>query len=340
MNSDENKKTVFIVGAGASVPYGYPTATELRNDILKLKDGIRRDYIEALYSLYAHEYRIMSQQHFERDFATFVTDFAEAGSSTIDKFLIEQTKYYQTLGKYVIAHAILSRENHSSLFSNAQNWCHYIWNYITNQNGNDPCALNPKFGFITFNYDMSLEILFQKFYRKLYASKIKTNDVKEFLDKLPIVHVHGCLMRKSYDLPVGKYCEMIGLNETTRAFDISDASCGIRLIDNRMSEDVAEKAYQMIDGAENVVFLGFGFDLTNVEKINFTKRYSGAGAMADVLTGKTPQKLFLSKNLYATCKGLDELKKTEIKEVPGLERLEFLSEDIVTLLAGKRKELF
>jgi len=32
-----NENTVLIIGAGASAPYGFPTGSELRSEILKLR---------------------------------------------------------------------------------------------------------------------------------------------------------------------------------------------------------------------------------------------------------------------------------------------------------------
>jgi len=37
------KSTILILGAGASKPYGYPTAGELRNDIIKEYPGVIRE---------------------------------------------------------------------------------------------------------------------------------------------------------------------------------------------------------------------------------------------------------------------------------------------------------
>lgn len=101
--------TVLVLGAGASWPYGLPTASELKEYILRylneynLKDGTHR----AVDALIRFGYVPLELEKFREDF--FISQQA-----SIDAFLENQPDYLE-LGVRVIAAFLIPREKLESL---------------------------------------------------------------------------------------------------------------------------------------------------------------------------------------------------------------------------------
>jgi len=100
---DLNRKTVFVLGAGASKPYGFPLGIEL-------KDTMIANLSNAVFQV------VLKKHNFDQ---SLIDDFVEAlprtYHSTIDIFL-EKKRKYREIGAYVIAHSLLPLENSNLLF--------------------------------------------------------------------------------------------------------------------------------------------------------------------------------------------------------------------------------
>lgn len=139
--------------------------------------------------------------------------------------------------------------------------------------------------FITFNYDRSVEaylsMALQARYHKSEA------DVADMLSTIPIVHVHGHLGI----LPWQKYaaernkvhygldnCPLVKTNDPVREYDstvnpamIREAAKGIKIIFEDMDE-TPEFCYarKLIQRAEIIYFLGFGYNRTNMRRLGIS----------------------------------------------------------------------
>ena len=99
------KPTVFILGAGASAPYGYPSGQKLVDDIKE--SLIKKSLLYRMCLLF--------------DFSeTYIRDFAEALhnslDSSIDAFL-ERRPVFIDLGKIIITFILVQYEITSHLLS-------------------------------------------------------------------------------------------------------------------------------------------------------------------------------------------------------------------------------
>jgi hypothetical protein len=202
-----NKKTVFVVGAGASLPYGYPLGDDLVEMIIKkcqyfiknIGAGERLPQYKQLLDL------IILHEPF-----------------SIDSFLAHHCNHeLQQLGKELIVECILECENLKQLEKGKQvkkfkpnnfyndedfisaNWYRFLTNalMINRESLEDENEELP-FRIITFNYDVSLEYYLISRLQKAPLLKNKPVIFKKL--KESIIHVYGSVRDtdKLWDNPI------------------------------------------------------------------------------------------------------------------------------------------
>ncbi len=102
------KKTVFVLGAGASAPYGFPLGSDLYELVWKaLLQNFpprRNEFADSV-----REAGDFTQVEAE----SFANHLHKAGRESIDEFLRHQPQY-KTIGKIAIARAVVSRRSSAS----------------------------------------------------------------------------------------------------------------------------------------------------------------------------------------------------------------------------------
>ena len=159
-------KTVFILGAGASLPYHYPTAIQLRNDIINKYEEVITDSFRAFGNNGEH------MEDFKEAIIPLIRKFDESNTRSIDLFLTRtEDKSFVSMGTKLIWLYINWYERHSPQNLRAENqdedWYFDFFNELT-ENFISKTSLsklsNDYITFITFNYDRSLEnFLFKSF---------------------------------------------------------------------------------------------------------------------------------------------------------------------------------
>lgn len=234
-----NEKTVFILGAGASKPYGLPLGTELKQTIIvNISINACR---ESLQGAGFHP--------------SLINDFHEAlprtSHPTIDIFL-EKKKKFRELGAYLIAYSLFPLEDPDRLFPK-KNWYGYLYEAI-NFESEEPKAEN--IVFVTLNYDRSLEhFLSRNIHYDCADDFIQFAESK--VNSLEIIHAHGSL---------GKYPEIPYEIKNREHELIQSAAEKIRIASDKL-EDSSDfhAAQQAIKRAINIVFVGFGYDPTTLK---------------------------------------------------------------------------
>jgi hypothetical protein len=194
-----SKKTVFILGAGAHIPYGFPSGKELmRNVVDQLMLGIR----DADLSLRTLPQRgdvninIVQQKNIEK----FIESLNQAGQASIDAFINanQHMTGFDVIGKAGIAQAILDSEAKFLIAKGANkdnqfDWFEYLFEKMSDGVSKANHFLRDNnVSFITFNYDRLLE---HKFFNALKHSFNPENDrtVLDMVKAIPIYHVYGSL---------------------------------------------------------------------------------------------------------------------------------------------------
>lgn len=256
------QETVLILGAGASMPYHFPSGKGLINEII---DSQHKGY-DSLINSHLHLLRI-SVQKFRRS-------LYEAKPNSIDTFL-EKNPTLIDAGKIAIASVLLPQEIGDFLvgFNMQDDWYEYLHNLLSGQ-----CSFNDfgkNLSVITFNYDRSFEQSLYNHLTNLYlTTKTKEECVKQ-LRTIPIIHVYGKLGDlpwetddKSLSIPYGG--NLAGEEVDIRYKRIEWAARSIDILPEgcNMDDEKQKEIDKLITNAEKIFFLGFGFHSENLRKIN------------------------------------------------------------------------
>lgn len=246
------RKKALVLGAGASLAYGFPLGGTLREKILTMSEtgakhaGIIRQ---------AREYDDLVL------FQNFRKAFERSQLYSIDAFLGRRREYSE-IGKLCIASILLQCEKERLLFTEGtdkDHWYQYLFNQFATRDWDEL-----DFGdisIVTFNYDRSLEHFLYVALQNTYAKN--GNEAREKLKSLRIVHVYGCV---SDELPGSRnYIEYGGPIDMGK---VHDAARGLVVIPEGRSDGGSLKtARAWLAEADVIGFLGFGFDPTNVERL-------------------------------------------------------------------------
>jgi hypothetical protein len=257
------KPTVLVLGAGASKPYGFPTAPELIDRVLKsIEDDARtRARLQKAAGGYGDEEI--------KEFADKLKKFKEQDpSASIEDFLASQDNYFR-LGRSVIAQAILECEHDNALSCGGPGaWYHLLVARLwSGQPSVDQLELN-QLKIITFNFDRSLERAIDRHLIGTFGE----SESEGLWQKIPILHVHGQLGRYSRHSDESCECRRLYRPETS-AIEVERWSFALRLATDKdfrlQHERRKEQARQWLCSAERVCFLGFGYGEENLKTLGF-----------------------------------------------------------------------
>lgn len=249
------KPTVLVLGAGASKPYIYPTGQELKTQIIKDLSGGNHTKIKQMLRL---------TDPLEGGLLKiFLEDFRTSPRSSIDAFLESRPEYMNT-GKLAIAQALIDFENPENLISNV-NWYHYLFDHMGNKfedfNKN-------KLSIITFNYDRSLE---QFLFNSLISTYGKSErEVAEALKGLKILHMYGQIGTLPWQKTGVQYSRKYH-HEQISDSDLQSSAWGIRIIHEQNQVDLFDEAFLLLNEAEYVYFLGFGYHQMNLDRLRIAE---------------------------------------------------------------------
>jgi len=276
-----DKKTVFVLGAGASCPYGYPSGKHLREYIC-LPTNIPSAKAEAL------DEAIGSKS----GFGDFRKKFEKSSTKSIDLFMARNPKL-APVGKCIIAFEIFNAE-HRSLFREQAEWVQemrrsqmsestreqylakkdfqggiwyeYLFDRLTAglaRNDDLPDFSEGKVAFITFNYDRSLEyFLYESFHNSF--TEIPESQIVQSLKGLRILHIYGQIAPLKWQ----DSAQGVDYRPPINASLLSNASSYIRTIYEEQQNPELTEAHELLKTAERIFFLGFGYAPENMDVLN------------------------------------------------------------------------
>lgn len=277
-------RVVLVLGAGASAHLGFPLGADLCSRIIS---NTRNPQFGPYKEL-------LSMGFLDGDIMTFHESFEKSSPRSIDEFLSDRPEFTE-IGRAAIAQILIGCEDEKRLRERDGNWYRLLRDRIRAE------VLDNQFSpvIVTFNYDLSLDKFLYDFLSSTFPRYAKLKTLEE---AIRIFHVHGRLGHLDYE---DSQCRSYG--KSISLIDLQKASQGIRVVselDNDFGRDMvfAQKA---IDDAERVIFLGFGYDDLNLERLRISSWKIGKffGTALDLdrerhekLLQKTQKKITLAKN--------------------------------------------
>ncbi|MBI1332683.1 MAG: hypothetical protein GC165_07365 [Armatimonadetes bacterium] len=251
-------KTVLVLGAGASIPYGFPSGKSLVEHILELDPytyinrGVDTD-TKGLQNLQSR--------------------LRKSGSDSIDLF-IEKNPTFAEIAKIAIVVAITRCEEESvrRFESGESNWYQYLWSRMTEGAASHPDVLENDLAVITFNYDTSLENFLYSRYLHAYES-CKPTDANLLLDQIPVLHVFGTT--GGHPIAGGRlFGEGPYVGQSRDIFATSESLLTISEA-KRVDSGHLSRIQEKLNSAERLVILGFGYHRENLDLLGLTGSVHG-----------------------------------------------------------------
>ncbi|MFC1888548.1 hypothetical protein ACFL4G_02205 [Thermodesulfobacteriota bacterium] len=255
-----DEETAFILGAGASAPYNYPTGERLKNFICKEFPSKIKGYSNK-----RDRQKEIEASHAKR----MAKDLKQSGDPSIDSFL-DSSPHYNEIGKFAILCAIYHYEQHTQYpwdlidDSKKKDWFTYLWENmkrdLKGSHGYERLCEN-KVSFITFNYDRSLEYFFYTSITRKYNGTNFTNKmISETIP--PIKHIYGKIADLPWESEKGKEFTF-----PTDRYPDRQLVNNIKLINERTVKDTND-INKIITKAKRIFFLGFGYLEENMKILN------------------------------------------------------------------------
>ena len=264
--------TVLVLGAGASISYGFPSG-------LQLKAKICREISNRQGSIIFNDLKQFKDENHVQD---FYKNLLMSSEMSIDAFL-EHNKKYSEIGRRSIANILLRKEMHAELYENWINkWLdptnkdkHWYQLLFSKLNAPLDKFEHNKLKIITFNYDRSLEYFLLESMKAKYSEQ-ENDIIRKKLNAIPLRHIYGQLGKlPEYDSE-GPYVPYdlfrnSKIDENTQLKYLSEASNQIVTI-HESSENIGVNkniitARNFLLQAARIYFLGFGYDETNMNRL-------------------------------------------------------------------------
>lgn len=252
----DESRTVLVLGAGASTYLGFPLGPQLCFKIIENTSDPGRKPFNELLAMGFSQQKIQS----------FHERLDKSYTRSIDEFLSDRPEHID-IGRAAIAQVLIRYENGKVLRTRHNNWYGLLRNRIKEditRNRFSPVI-------VTFNYDLSLDKFLFDFLTNTFERYDKINTLE---GSVRLLHVHGRLGYLDYEV---KHTSRRPYGRHVSPHEILAASQGIRVpgqLENDYGRDM-EVAQEAIKQAECVIFLGFGYDSTNLFRLRIDAWESG-----------------------------------------------------------------
>ncbi len=252
-------RTVFVLGAGASAPFGFPSGRALLLQIAEsLDDPVDSDLKKQLLSL-----------GFLRSLiGEFQQQLLASMQPSVDAFL-EARPEFMEVGKSAIAASLIPCERPNVVLrrrKDAPSWYEYLFNQMrVAKLSQEP----PPIAFVTFNYDRSLEFFLFTAIRSSLG--LPNDDVVPLMATIPVIHVYGDLGPLDLLSPSGR-----SYSPELSPPAIRSCAASIRLLPELQVDSPAlEAARVLIAHVDKLIFIGFGYHPTNVDRLRVNDIFRG-----------------------------------------------------------------
>lgn len=283
------QNAVFVLGAGASRPYGFPSGEELRKQII---DHYVEDCKEYLTAQRASGVLIPLEEERAKE---FVDTFRKSTIMSIDLFLARNPEY-SAQGKRAIILRILAAERESHFREDVKNreqdWYKWLWKRLTDElvRKEDYSRFNENdVSLITFNYDRSLEyFLYDSFVNSF--SGIPNEKIIEQLNQIKICHIFGQVAPLKWQgqdwIEYGANLDQV-VCSICHNIIVPSVCENIKIVYEKNENPKLKEAQELITKAHRVFFLGFGYAKENLEALGIPGVLKNVGQIFGTAMGLT-----------------------------------------------------
>ena len=253
-----NTPTTLILGAGASVDYGYPLGEGLMAEIVQLgsAEGFTKYFYVGAWVTAVNE---------------VINRLRTGAFRSIDQFLgsYQISDLTKEAGKLAISY-VLNKKYFAPRMRPVQcdpdtpSWYQLLSFALFEGVEKHTDLAETQLRIVTFNYDLSLE-LFLIMQIKAHWPELTELEVRKTLGYVQIVHVYGELGD-----PIDYFNRFSGGVAELTEDTIKASAKRIHVIPENRPQTTAEfrRAQAMVGTSERIAFLGFGFDFDNLQRLN------------------------------------------------------------------------
>lgn len=304
------RKTVIVVGAGASKEFELPTGAELMEQLQRLADVRFADGYRRSSGEYEVEqtFRAMAAHRGSKD----INDLLKASwairdnmplAPSIDNFMHSRASepLLVEVGKVLISRAISKAEKASTLYvdhvkSNtgprfdhlSKTWAAQLFKLMVSAGDFSTFIRGlENTTFVSFNYDRCIEQFIVNAAKSYFASdEVERETV---CGALKILHPYGSLGPLVWRNPARN-----GFGSEPVGADLYEISKGIRTFTEGLDSETQKAVTKALYGADVLVFLGFAYHPLNMELMSSDSRFE-------------------IRNVFGTSKGLSEDSRERVK---------------------------
>lgn len=285
-NEDEqiimiHQRTILVLGAGASAEYGFPTGTELVEEICM---NLRNEW----------EIGVIEDVGFSPSQTTHFRDkLWEADVPSVDAFLANPVNHeYIGIGKAAVALSLVRHENLSNIQRKLadpgeEKFYTTLWRKL-GTNPDEFTSSASRTTIVTFNYDRSLE------YSLLMRLKAVCRDESEALQaikQLKILHVYGMLCKPDFLDNLG--------GRPYRSEAKTDYRTIQRCVKSMYSPDEENAEFSEFNPGSHMAgprdlmcFVGFGYDPINIRKLKLPAQWVDTMIIVGTAFGRSPNERY------------------------------------------------
>lgn len=291
-----DKHVVIVIGAGGSVPYGFPTGDRLKWAICDALESVEHKTGSGIVN--GTLANALVNDGFKTEHIIKLRDsLRRSGWSSIDEFLAEH-KDLRMVGKAAVAGILIPLENRDQLSdprdandNRLGNWYQQLFKTVFSPFED---IQKNKVTILTYNYDTSLETYLEDAMNASYPRK--PDQIEVALRHVPIVHLHG----KFSDHEYGR--GMAGVSP-------KECAEGIHMVMDDIDNNAEfEPAANALWEANEIYFIGFGYDENNLRRLPIESKYPPNSPGARMGRSR------LSLNIFGTAFGLTGARPTRVKD--------------------------
>jgi len=266
------KPTVFVLGAGASVPYGFPTGPELADEVCRHFEDMAppghpfRDTEFSLALMGAFNDHGVSIPLIQQ----FAPAFRLAGCDSLDEFVQPPgNRRFLNLVKAAIITTLLRREEDGRLTDankREADWFRYLFKHLRTEDYGSFFANKVKV--ITFNFDRSFERRLFLTLRAYYG--IGDDEATRLRGVIPVLHLHGKLGGEEWlgeRRPESRAYTTAA--STAQKLALLDA---IKIVHEELDPRDIATAQTWLREAQVICFLGFGFHRLTLSRLGVDQK--------------------------------------------------------------------